>query len=250
MLEKAIKYFNKREYKKSFPMFLSLSEEGNVEAEYYLGLHYYKITWVVPEDYEVAYKYFKNAALKGHPESLYKLYSYHKSYRLRKYVTLNETDILEYEKLRPIDKLGFSFFDNGVYDYVALNWLFKAINANREEYLDDIHNFYINDLRNSLYKYSKEQINKIIEYYIYKYNKSYVDACSYIGELYENEIGKFHDYEKAFLWYKKGAEKHNLDISCFRLALFYKKGIIVDKDYDKAIYYFKKASINSSDEDI
>ena len=61
------------------------------------------------------------------------------------------------------------------------------------------------------------------------------DACLNLGK----EYGVKKDYQKAYVYYKKGCDLDN-GVSCASVGDLYKKGYAVKKDYQKASEYYKK----------
>ncbi|EET80869.1 Sel1 domain repeat-containing protein [Campylobacter showae] len=73
----------------------------------------------------------------------------------------------------------------------------------------------------------------------------YVEACSYLGAVYEGipEVGNLgikKDLAKAFKFHKKACGG-GYALSCFGLAGFYLEGKAVEKDNKKALEFFQKA---------
>ena len=73
----------------------------------------------------------------------------------------------------------------------------------------------------------------------------YVEACSYLGVVYEGipevgDLGIKKDLAKAFKFHKKACGG-GYALSCFGLAGFYLEGKAVAKDNKKAFEFFQKA---------
>lgn len=73
----------------------------------------------------------------------------------------------------------------------------------------------------------------------------YVEACSYLGAVYEGipevgDLGIKKDLAKAFKFHKKACGG-GYALGCFGLAGFYLEGKAVEKDNKKALEFFQKA---------
>ncbi len=60
--------FEKGDYKRSFELWNPLAKKGDLDAQNYLGVHYY-LGLGVPKDYKKAVKWYEIAAKKGHPDA-------------------------------------------------------------------------------------------------------------------------------------------------------------------------------------
>lgn len=67
-IEHAKALFKKRAYKDSFPMFWSLANKGNAEAQYYVG-RVYQAGLGVPKDHKIAMEWYVKAANNGHRDA-------------------------------------------------------------------------------------------------------------------------------------------------------------------------------------
>ena len=112
------------------------------------------------------------------------------------------------------------------------------------------------------------------------------EALGYLGFCYENGYGVAPDYAKAAEWYEKAIEKgnemflyylcnigtkymqgvgleqdlekafeifnllakHDNDIACFYMGVFYAYGCVVEQDFAKAVEWMEKADANGSDQ--
>ena len=61
-----------KDYKKAFEYLKKAADDGNVNAQYYIGTLYYKGKGI-EKDYEKAFEYLKKAADKGHIDAQYNL---------------------------------------------------------------------------------------------------------------------------------------------------------------------------------
>lgn len=63
----------------------------------------------------------------------------------------------------------------------------------------------------------------------------------FVGYYYENGLGTTSDYQKAFSWYKKAADKE-YPAGMASIGFFYEMGIVVEKDEKKAFSLYKRAA--------
>jgi TPR repeat protein len=75
--------------------------------------------------------------------------------------------------------------------------------------------------------------------------KNFLKACQELGDIYRLGRSVNIDYNKAIFYYKK-ASKLNDGYAQFRLSEFYIKGIGIEKDVDKGIQYLKSSINNGS----
>jgi len=74
---------------------------------------------------------------------------------------------------------------------------------------------------------------KAIDYFEKAAVRDYVYAYNNLGKIYEEE----NNYKKAFEYYLKSAEKEE-SWACNKLGEFYRLGIYVEKNIEKAFYYY------------
>ena len=60
--------FRKGDYDRAFELWKPLAENGDLEAEYYLGIHYYLGLGVI-KNHKMARQWYEKAAVKGHPSA-------------------------------------------------------------------------------------------------------------------------------------------------------------------------------------
>ena len=84
--------------------------------------------------------------------------------------------------------------------------------------------------------YVNKDKNKAIEYFNKACENDYVYAYNNLGKIYEQE----KDYEKAYNYYLKSASKEE-SWACNKLGEFYRLGLYVEKDMNKAYYYYNLA---------
>ncbi len=69
MLDQGIAHFDEAEYKKAYNSLIGLAEEGDDEAQYLLGLLYYRGDYVAL-NIDEAIQWFKRAARKNNIEAI------------------------------------------------------------------------------------------------------------------------------------------------------------------------------------
>lgn len=68
IFEKALAYYNKKDYVHALPLFKQAGEKGHAESLYYVGMMYFYGKGVSdPDDHSISTKWYKRAAEKGHP---------------------------------------------------------------------------------------------------------------------------------------------------------------------------------------
>lgn len=72
-------------------------------------------------------------------------------------------------------------------------------------------------------------------------NNGNIEASYILGKFYLSKITKYHDEIKAYNTILSAANK-NHSKSQFLIGKFFLHGKVVEKDYEKALYYFEEAS--------
>ena len=91
--------------------------------------------------------------------------------------------------------------------------------------------------------YNKKEYEKAFMYYHKAANKGVSSAQYKTGECYYLGKGVAKNYTKAVYWYQKAADLHNIE-AIVRLANCYYYGKGINLDYDKAAYWFAIAAEN------
>lgn len=73
-----------------------------------------------------------------------------------------------------------------------------------------------------------------------KYKTPFIAAN--IGIMYVNGYGGIDQNDELALDWFKNAEREGDNLARFKLAVMYSNGIVIEKDYDEAIYLFRKAA--------
>ncbi len=121
-------------------------------------------------------------------------------------------------------------------DDIALSWTYlkKAEQLNSVSALNSIGICYLHGYTPN----KKKDLNKAIAYFNKAASKGYPFAHNNLGKIYE-EAKK---YEEAFNCYQKSAEKEE-SWACNKVGEFYRLGLYVKKDLNKAYNYYLTGSV-------
>ncbi len=264
-MKKVIEFYDNKEYEKAYSLFLELANKGDKEAQYNLGLLYNR-GHGVEMDQEESFKWFLKAAENGHPMSQYIVGLSYGGYwtpdQVRLLLTKEEQEI--YDKIDDTeDKEYYWQYPTPLVDAdenESFYWFFEAYKNNYPEAEEKIifdfeilnMDFEVDDkegneffcYNDSILGLNKDIIDKLVNLFIEKYNQGEFKYVDYIGMLYENKYGQFHNYEEAIKWYEIGHKEHNLPFSAYRLAGIYYDGIGVKKNLSIAVILYLSAFDN------
>ena len=182
----------------------TLAKNNNPYALYELGSDEYKGYIKGYPRYDISYKYFKEASLKEHPSSYY---------MMTKMLINNNIGNKTNKDLK-----------------LAYEYLNKAIKLGNVASINLLGNMYKKGL------YVKKDIEKAKSLYEKAVSYNYVYAYNNLGKIYED----MKDYQKAFYYFEKSSllgESYALNT----LGEYYRKGIYVNIDLDKAFELYNKA---------
>ena len=181
-----------------------LVKEKNPYACYEMGELEYNGQMVGYPRYIKSYEYFKIAAEKNHPRACWLI-----------------AQMIYQKKIGDLSQ-----------DYLELAWYYlkKAEKVGSVAAINTIGTCYLNGLVPD----EKQSENKAIEYFKKAINSDYVYAYNNLGKIYE----KNKDYKKAFKYFSFGAEKEE-SWACNKVAEYYRKGIAIKQDLNKAFEYYK-----------
>lgn len=182
----------------------TLAKNNNPYALYELGSDEYKGYIKGYPRYDISYKYFKEASLKEHPSSYY---------MMAKMLINNNIGNKTNKDLK-----------------LAYEYLNKAIKLGNVASINLLGNMYKKGL------YVKKDIEKAKSLYEKAVSYNYVYAYNNLGKIYED----MKDYQKAFYYFEKSSllgESYALNT----LGEYYRKGIYVNIDLDKAFELYNKA---------
>lgn len=151
-----------------------VAEQGDVEAQYKIGLYYENKT---PKNYPEAIKWYRLAAEKGHADAQYHLaccyYQYEVVDLYRKSAEQGYPEA-QYRLAQCLANSSFSF----------------------ETTKSD--------------KWEKNEA-KAFKWYLKAAEQGYADAQSKVGDYYYDGIHLKENYDEAFKWYSKAAEQGCID---------------------------------------
>lgn len=186
------------------PSLKKLAKENNPYALHELGKLEYNGAISGYPRYEESFKYLKLAAEFDHPTSNWML----------AHIIINKQN----------KKLTDEDINN------AWTYLLKAKSLDSISALNTIGICYLNGYT----KDKKINLEKAIKYFELAANKNYIYAFNNLGKIYENQ----NNYQKAFEYYSKSADEEE-SWACNKLGEFYRNGIYVKKDLEKAFHYYK-----------
>lgn len=204
-LDKAIKYYNNKQYAKALPLFRQLADKGDATAQNFIGCMYDHGRGV-EQNYSEAAKWFRKAAEQG--------------------------DHIAQGNLGMMCEHGKGVDQN--YSEAA-KWYRKAA---------DQGNVAASYFLAKLYHDGKgvnQDYSEAMKWYRKAANKGYSDAQVNIGYMYDNGHGVPQDYSEAVKWYRKAAEQGNL-VALGNMGIMYEYGKGVSKDLDTAKEWYRKAA--------
>jgi|GEM_PF-1630593 len=273
--QKAMNYYDNKEYKKAFKIFLNLAKEGNVSSQEFLGYMYEK-GYGTDRDYKKAKEWYEKASNNG---SIYAKKNLGMLYYFARGVDLDYKKAMDYFLESKDDSvsqyyIGLIYYNGkGVtkdleeslkwflksaeqgdvysqeyvgymYDYgygvdkdhiKAMEWYQKAADQGSAYGLNGLAIIYFNGKG---IKQDREKASKLFEEAALNGN---LTAQEYMGYIYEFGYGVEKDYKTAIQWYEIAAEK-NSSYAYHGLGIMYFDGKGVEKDKKKAFDYFSKAS--------
>ena len=230
-LIKAIKSFNEKQYTAARKAFLSLTENSNGVAEYYIG-KCYENGLDVEVDLVKANGWYEKAAKQGHVEAQFHLgYNYEQGHGVH-----NNYDLAMewYQKAAEqgfVDaqvNLGYLSYRLHYYDD-GLMWFQKAAEQGNAEAQYEVGNYYDDGIL------KEADYDKALEWYEKAAEQGYSKAQYELGYYFEKGLGVKKDFDKALEWYQKAAKQG------YKLALEKCRKATVDGNV-KAIESLKKAA--------
>lgn len=201
------------DYAAAVEMLAPMAEQGDVEAQYYLGYLYDYC--LVGEDPALAAHWYEKAAEGGYVKALLALGQLYQS---------GEGVAEDEERAESLCK--------------------QAVDAGALELSDDELNgdgmFYIG----RMYAISlgvEQDYAKAMEWLLKAADLGNASSMRLIGVLYENGDGVEQDYSKAMEWYLKSADNGNVR-AMKNISLLYYDGKGVEQDFDKAVEWLIKAA--------
>ncbi len=94
--------------------------------------------------------------------------------------------------------------------------------------------------------FNTRQYKKCFEGHLALAEQGYPLAECQIGYFYCDGLGVEKDYEKALYWTRRAADHGDRDGQC-NLAWFYEEAIGVERDMEQAIFWYRKAALQDHD---
>lgn len=200
---------------------ISDAESGDSDAQYQIGIMYYKGIGIA-QDYEAAIKWYKIAAEQKHPEALRMLgCAYLNGNGVEKDTNQALYYFLEAQKYYTDSVDLCALMEN---TYLALDKL-KRLSYEKFEMATE----YAQDGKGCISCSKKEYDQK-------------KRGCPFfqkeLAELYRDK----YEYEKAFVWYEKAALQGRSDAQ-YQLGVLYRDGRGVEKNMAKSMTLFRKGAL-------
>ena len=182
-----------------------MAENNNAYACYEIGMNEYKGYVMGYPRYDISYEYFYKATLSNHPSAYYMIGQMY----IKKLIGNGRKTELEiaYDNIQKAIDLGS----------------IAAINTLGLMYLNGTHPL-------------NQDLNKATYYFTKASTYNYAYAFNNLGKIYENK----KDYKTAFNYYLESADLGE-SWACNKIGEFYRQGIYVKKDLNKAFDYYTKA---------
>ena len=201
----ANEYYEKKDYKKAFDLYLESAEQGYAPAQCNLG-YMYDIGQGVSQDYAKAVEWYTKAA--------------------------EQDDMLAQCNLGYMYDIG-----QGVsQDYAkAAEWYTKSAEQGYAPAQCNLGNMYYNG------QGVTQDYAKAAEWYTKAAEQGNARAQCYLGYMYDIGQGVSQDYAKAVEWYTKSAEQGDATAQ-YNLGIMYYNGQGVSQDYAKAAEWCTKSA--------
>ncbi|WP_058953040.1 SEL1-like repeat protein [Clostridium tyrobutyricum] len=235
-----------KNYNTALQWFKKAAEQGNTEAQNWIGAMYEKELGV-EKNYKEALKWYRKAADQGDANGQYNIgYMYMEGLGVEKnyeeavkwYLKAgNQGDAEAQSWLGYLYREGLGVERN--YEE-AVKWYKKAA-----EQGNDISQNWLG----YLYKEGlgvKRNYKEALKWYKKSANQQNVSSQNGLGEIYLEGLGVERNYEEAVKWYGKAAEQGN-DISQNCLGYLYKEGLGVKRNYKEALKWYRKAADQEND---
>ena len=223
------------------PNYEQRAEQGDADAQYFLGNQYY-LGRNVPQDNKKAIYWWKKAANQGHADAQSNLGA---MYYYGKCVTQD-------------DKKAFYWFEQSAYQGFAkaqynLGVMYKNGKGVARNYAKAVYWFeqsanqrYAEAQYNlgAMYYYGKgvtQNIEKAVYWLEQVANQGHSEAQCNLGVMYLKGKGVTQNFEKAIYWFEKAANQENADAQCNLGAMYY-YGKGTTQDYAKAIYWLEQSA--------
>lgn len=222
-------------------LFLQLAERGDLQAQYVLGLCYQYGLGGLEKDYELAKRYFKQAAELDNASA--------QSGLARMY--LNGIGV------KQDDKMALLWFEKAVTQELAsaqntLGWMYNTGRGVEEDLVQAVEwyrksaeqgNVVAQNNLGNMYRDGKgvsQDDKEAVEWYRKSAEQNYSDGQLNLGWMYERGRGVDQSDIEAVEWYRKSAEQGNA-MAQNNLGFMYQYGRGISQDYEKAVEWYRKA---------
>lgn len=196
--------WNIQDYPTALQKFRPFAEEGDPEAQFYVGFTYFQGLGVTQDNFE-AEKWLKKSALQG------------------------ETNAYS--------ALGFIYGQNGEPTLQnvdeAIKWYSLAVDLGDEDAQHNLAGIYVSGWN------VPKDVAKAIELHTTLAERGNSDSQICLGIIYHYEDSDFEDPEKALEWYKKAASQGRTEVH-YAIGTIYSEGE-VPRDIGEAIKWFTLA---------
>ena len=226
--------YKKKFYRKAYPVFKELAENGNRQAQYYLGNYYYWGYGEIVQNYELAVQWWEKSAEQGLCDAQYNLGV---CYDIGRGVSKDVGKAVEW--YLKAAKLGFidAQYILGRYYRTgkdAKYWFSKAAKQGHKDAQDELYSQAVKDYQNKYYSLAFPMFMELAEL-------DHAYALHALGICYEYGNGVTKNTVRAVECYRKAALKGNIS-GQYSLGLCYKYGIGVQKNMTKANEWLQKAA--------
>lgn len=208
-------------------------------AQYYMGLLFFN-SEVIEQNYQTAFKYFKQSLSNGYLESLFfiKWQAGKDNYIAQETLAEIYFDGIMTDKNK---KEAFKWYAKaaGNESQKAFDILNKYISRDDTDAKDGLLDLYINKkIYKGVINFARAGDNKAIDYIRNIFNGQDNEAQFEIAQIYE----QLNNEQEALKWYLKSADNNNTEALNI-IAEFYSQGNYgLAKDLEKTKYYYKKSA--------
>ena len=237
----ATEYYDKRDYKKAFDLYLEAAEQGYAPAQCNLG-YMYQLGEGVFKDKAKAVEWYTKSAEQGNAGAQFNLglmYEYGEGVSQDKVKAVElYTKSAEQGNVAAQCNLGY-MYSNGLgvsQDKVKAVELYTK-SAEQGYALAQCNLGYMYDVGEGV----SQDKAKVVEWYTKSAERGYAPAQCNLGYMYSNGEGVSQDKVKAFEWYTKSAEQGCAPAQ-YNLGYMYQFGEGVSQDKVKAFEWYTKSA--------
>lgn len=208
-------------YSEALRWFLQSANKGYISAQYHLGSIFRFGYCGCKKNYQESFKWYLKAAEQGSQKACGNVGSF---YRFGKGVRKNNTKAIEwYKKANAYSRVGDVYNDKNDFPE-ALKWYTKAAETGN----------WVEQSSLATYLYSHEMYEEALKWEI-KASEGNLDYCQSVGHYYEWGKGVEKDLDEAMRWYKKAAEGGGAGSK-----VFLGQKLFEQMHYEDALEWFEK----------